>query len=241
MARTPADAAAALSTALRPADTPIGIRFLAEKPADVPVFAETHPEPGADGRTGAVAAGCVFWMHAGQRTFATLPADHGNCSVGSYTHGLLDLASAAGNDDVGALLGAGWVREEDLGAVPAVAERPGAIVYGPLGDAPATPDLVFLRLNAKGAMVLRDAWPEARVEGKPQCHIIPLAREHGEVAVSVGCMLSRVRTGMGNDELTAAIPGGKLDAVLDALEAARHADEQVAAYAAQDAKRFTAA
>ena len=55
-------------------------------------------------------------------------------------------------------------------------------------------------------MLLHDAWRGLRFEGKPQCHIIPIAKESGEIAVSVGCMLSRVRTGMSNNEVTCAIP-----------------------------------
>ena len=45
-------------------------------------------------------------------------------------------------------------------------------------------------------MVLSDAVPGLRIEGKPQCHIVAIAKEQGEVAASVGCALSRVRTGM---------------------------------------------
>jgi uncharacterized protein (DUF169 family) len=56
--------------------------------------------------------------------------------------------------------------------------------------------------------------------------------------MSVGCMLSRVRTGMANSEMTVAIPAGQLDALLDALATAQPADRAVAQYAAQDAKRF---
>ena len=40
---------------------PIAIAFAAAAPADVPALASTKPAPTADGRTGAVPAGCVFW------------------------------------------------------------------------------------------------------------------------------------------------------------------------------------
>ena len=73
------------------------------------------PAPTPDGRTGRVAAGCVFWMHAPERTFSTAPADHANCSVGSYTHGLLSLEEAATHADIGALV---EVRLGDAGRVP---------------------------------------------------------------------------------------------------------------------------
>ena len=238
MARTRADAAQELTDRLSLAAPPLGIAFLDHVPEDVPRHDGPMPAPAADGRTGRVAAGCVFWVQAAERTFATVPADHGNCSVGSYTHGLLPLEQAAQNDDVGALLQSGWVDQSAMMQVPAVQRRPAAIVYGPLAEAPYAPDVVFLRVNGKQAMLLKDAWPELRTEGKPQCHIVPIAMETGEAALSVGCMLSRVRTGMNNAEMTCAVPGDRLDALLDALAAAQPADRAVAQYAAEDQKRF---
>ena len=44
----------------------------------------------------------------------------------------------------------------------------------------------------RALMVLSDALPGLRIEGKPQCHIVAAAKEQGEVVASVGCMLSRL-------------------------------------------------
>ena len=82
----------------------------------------------------------------------------------------------------------------------------------------AGPDVVFLRLNAKQLMVLSDAIPGLRIEGKPQCHIVAVSKEHGRVAASVGCALSRVRTGMPPTEMTCAIPAGKLPEILASIQ-----------------------
>ncbi|HEX8184118.1 MAG TPA: hypothetical protein VF747_05185, partial [Blastocatellia bacterium] len=71
----------------------------------------------------------------------------------------------------------------------------------------------------------------------PQCHIIPMAKEQNEVAVSVGCMLSRARTGLSNNEMTCAIPARRLSEVIHLLKTAAVADTAVAAYASQDARR----
>lgn len=232
--------AAALTAALHPTAPPVAITFGAEAPAGVPAHGGAMPAPLPDGRTGAVPAGCVFWMHAADRTFTTSKADHGNCSVGSLTHGFATLDEVAGNDDVAALLGSGWVAMEDVPKIPVVRERPAAVTYGPLADTPVDPDVVLVRLTAKSLMVLSDALPGLRVEGKPQCHIVALAKEQGEVAASVGCMLSRVRTGMPSTETTCAIPASKLAAVVAAVEATAVIDAQVAAYAAQDSLRFAA-
>ncbi len=177
-------------------------------------------------------------MQAVDSTFTTVAADHGNCSVGSMTHGFATLDEVAGNDDVAALLGSGWVTMEDVPKIPVVAERPGVVTYGPLGETPVDPDVVLVRLTAKSLMVLSDALPGLRVEGKPQCHIVAVAKEQGEVAASVGCMLSRVRTGMPSTETTCAIPAAKLAEVVAAVERTAAIDAQVAAYAAEDARRF---
>ena len=51
--------------------------------------------------------------------------------------------------------------------------------------------------------------------------------------MSVGCMLSRVRTGMSNNEVTCAIPASRVSELIEQLRAARVADNAVAAYAAE--------
>ena len=217
---------------------PLAITFSNVAPAGVARFESPVPEPMADGRTGRVPAGCVFWMEAADKTFTTAPEDHGNCSVGSLTHGLKRLEEVAGNSDVAAILESGWVTLDVVPLIPVVKERHDYITYGPLAETSVDPDVVFLRINARQAMILSDAVPGLKFEGKPQCHIIPMAKEHGAVAVSVGCMLSRVRTGMSNNEMTCAIPADRLGEVVGLLKTTAVADNAVAAYASRDAARF---
>jgi uncharacterized protein (DUF169 family) len=226
-----------LTRALHPLAAPVAITFLDAVPDAIPAFDAAMPEPTPDGRTGRVAAGCVFWMHAPERTFSTVAADHGNCSVGSYTHGLLALEEAATRADIGALVESGWVTPDVFPTIPAVTKRPAAIVYGPLAET-QDPSVVLLRLNAQAMMVVTDALPDLRIEGKPQCHIIAVAHEHGRVAASVGCALSRARTGMGANAMTCAIPAALAAEVTERVERAAGVDAGVARYAAQDAQRF---
>jgi uncharacterized protein (DUF169 family) len=170
--------------------------------------------------------------------FATTAQDHGNCSVGSLTHGFKTFQDIAHNSDVAALCESKWVTPEAVAKIAVVREKPKSIVYGPLRDVPVEPSVILLRLNGKQQMLLHDAWPNLRLEGKPQCHIIPIAKESGEIALSVGCMLSRVRTGMSNNEVTCAIPASRVSLLIERLRAARAADTAVAAYAAEDSRRF---
>jgi uncharacterized protein (DUF169 family) len=232
------DCEQALRDLLGLAVRPIAISFMDRVPADVARFEGARPPPTLDGRTGAVPAGCVFWIEAGDRVFATLAEDRGNCSVGLLTHGFRSFDEIARNADVAALCESGWVTPEAVARIATVREKPASVVYGPLGETPVEPSVVLLRLNGKQQMMLHDAWPELRFEGKPQCHIVAIARERDEVAVSVGCMLSRVRTGLSNNEVTCAIPASRLPELIERLRDARAADLAVAAYAAEDSKRF---
>jgi uncharacterized protein (DUF169 family) len=235
-----ADLASRFEQALHLRTAPLGISFTPERPEGVEAFDAPMREPADDGRTGRVPAGCVFWVHAATRTFSTISQDHGNCSVGLYTHGFASLEDVAGNGDVAALLGSGWVTPEMVGGIPQVSERPGAVTYGPLAETPPSvnPDVVLARVNGRQLMVISDAIPDLRIEGKPQCHIVAVAKETGTAAASVGCALSRARTGMTPDEMTCAIPAGAFADAVEAIERTAEVDSVVAHYAAQDARRF---
>jgi uncharacterized protein (DUF169 family) len=229
---------AELSDTLHLAAPPLAITF-SDAPLDgVPMFDEPMPSPLPDGRTGRVPAGCVFWMKAAEKTFGTVAEDHANCSVGSVTHGFKTLEDVGANSDVAALLESGWVTMDVVPQIPVVHERPGAVTYGPLAETPVDPDVVFLRVTGRQLMVLSDAIPGLRIEGKPQCHIIAIAKEEGVPAASVGCALSRVRTGMPPTEMTCAIPAPKLAEIVASVQQHAGADGAVAKYAADDAARF---
>ena len=243
MSRNPvwSDLANRLTASLRPIAAPIGIAFVPQGAAgDAPRFEASYPPPNESGRTGAVSAGCVFWMKAVDRMFSTNADDHANCSVGSYTHGFVTLQEAATRDDVAAALESGWVNEAAMSSLPQLHNRPAQVVYGPLASFPADPDVVLVRINALALMTLKDAFPNLRIEGKPQCHIIAIAKENGEIAASVGCALSRARTGMRSEELTCALPGSRLTEIVPAIEVASNLDRAMASYAGADAQRFNA-
>ena len=232
------DLSLALTSSLHLTSPPIAITFAASTPDGVAPFDQPMAAPAADGRTGRVPAGCVFWMHAVEATFSTVAADHGNCSVGTMTHGFASLEEVAGHSDVAVLLESGWVTMDMVPDIPVVTERPGAVIYGPLATTAFDPDVILIRLNGKQLMVLSDALPGLRVDGKPQCHIVAVAKERGEVAASVGCMLSRTRTAMPSEEMTCAIPAPRLAEVVERIESAASVDAVVASYAADDARRF---
>lgn len=228
-----------LTSVLRLQAPPIAITFTDELPEGVAPFASRMHAPASDGRTGRVAAGCVFWVKATDRTFTTVADDHRNCGVGSLTHGFIDLNTAAQSADVAELLTSGWVTEDVFPQIPVVSGPTNVVTYGPLAEPPLDPDVVLIRLDGAALMTMSDAVPDLSIEGKPQCHIVAIAKEQQRVAASVGCALSRARTGMPDAEMTCAIPASRLSTLVQSLESTRAVDERVARYAAQDAHRFT--
>jgi uncharacterized protein (DUF169 family) len=89
-------------------------------------------------------------------------------------------------------------------------------------------------------MTIGDATADLAIESKPQCHIVAIAKGQRRPAASVGCALSRARTGMGAHEMTCALPGSRLEEIVTAIESASSIDTAVARYAATDAYRFAA-
>ena len=228
-----------LRATLRPFAAPVAITFLPQgEVAPLSRLDDAYPEPNDQGRTGQVPAGCVFWVRGATESFATTAPDHANCSVGGLTHGFLTVEEAASKDDVCAVLDAGWVDEAAVAGLPRVTDTPGTVLYGPLADTRSDPDVVLVRVDGLALMTLKDSLPELRIEGKPQCHIIAIAKEEGTVAASVGCALSRARTGMRPEEMTCAIPGHRVAEVVEALEGTVRLNQAMANYAATDARRF---
>ncbi|MGH8927986.1 MAG: DUF169 domain-containing protein [Acidimicrobiia bacterium] len=218
---------------------PVAITFHDTAPnGSTTYFEQPMSAPTPDGRSGRVSASCVFWMHGSQSTFATRPEDHGNCSVGRFTHGLAGTADILDKSDVAALLQVGWVTMDAFAGVAALSRRPEAISYGPLGDATELPDVVLLRLSPAQMMEIADALP-VEFSGKPQCQILPRAANRKVIVASMGCALSRARTGMEASELTCAVPGERIKELADALERVVGADRAVAGYAEVDKQRFS--
>lgn len=208
--------------------------------AHPPVAITFSTQPAAEGgeKLAAQPAGCCFWEPAQRQPIDTRASDHANCSTGSYTHGLTDLAAAKSAPDTAALVGSGWITPADLAAVARLPIQPTLIRYEPL-EAATSPDVVLIRLGPSSLMTLQGACPDLRLASRPQCQIIPLAYS-GQTAVSPGCAISRARTGLPAGEMTCALPGEILAEVTDRLRQAVTADQSAVSYASTDLQRFDA-
>lgn len=193
---------------------PIALAFQPSAPPGIPRIDAAGP------------SGCTYWKLAAEgNVFYTEAADHYNCPIGSYTHGI-DLPPAQAHELeglVGTMLQLEYLRQEEIPAIPQREAPFGVAVYGPLADASFGVDVVIVRGNAKQMMLIAEAASaaglshDAGMMGRPTCAMVPEAMQSGRGAVSLGCIGNRVYTGLGDDEFYAAIPGPKLDAFMAKL------------------------
>jgi uncharacterized protein (DUF169 family) len=196
------------------------------------------PPAGVAKFEGTVPAGCTFWRMASEgRTFFTVPSDHYNCAIGSYTHNIPLPADRAYELEatLGFMTDIGYVRMEEVPGIPVLPTTPGAVVYAPLGDTPVDPDVVLFWGPASRVMLLQEAAIRAGVAsglntfGRPTCMAVPAACAGGMVA-STGCVGNRVYTGAEEGEMYAAVPGRDLARLAETTGTIRSANAQLLEY-----------
>jgi len=218
---------ARLSQLLALESAPVGIAFRSAAPSGVGRVERPGP------------AGCAYWkLAADGGVFYTEAADHYNCPVGSYTHGVeLPAARAAELQQVvGTMVGLQYIRMEEVATLPRRTEPFGVAVYAPLGEAPVDPDVIIVRGNARQIMLVAEAARAAGIGhdgaamGRPACAMIPEAMRSARGNTSLGCIGNRVYTGLGDAELYFTIPGSRLGDVVDKLETIVHANRELEKY-----------
>ncbi|HTZ48098.1 MAG TPA: DUF169 domain-containing protein [Verrucomicrobiae bacterium] len=216
-----------IAAVTKPARHPVAVTFLDEIPPDVRKFDGTEP------------SGCSFWrLAAAGRTFYTLPENHFNCAVGAYTHNIpLSVEREKETEQtLKMMFDLGYVKPEEVPQIPRLSKTPKAILYSPLAEAAAVPDVVLFALRPAGAMLLQEAANRAGVSsgapalGRPTCMALPASLQHGTIA-SLGCIGNRVYTGLGEDEMYVVLRGKDLPAVAEALQVVGSANSALHDYA----------
>jgi uncharacterized protein (DUF169 family) len=205
---------------------PVAVAFRASAPGDVEKFAGTEP------------SGCSFWRLAGDgRTFYTVPADHYNCAIGSYTHNisLPPERSVELEQTLSFMAGISYIKMEEVGGIPRLRETPGVIIYSPLGETPVAPDVVLFAGTPRQLMLLQEAAQRAGEAAqiplleRPTCMALPAAMAHG-VVMSAGCIGNRVYTDLEDGGMYVAIPGEALAKIAPELGTIAAANAQLMEY-----------
>lgn len=210
--------ASELSRHLELAHAPIQISYLEQAPAGV----REHP--------GGVPSVCTFFSEGAREPFyAGLPA-HEDCEVGAFVLGI-EPKGEVGQRLMGTLAmmhQEGYLRPGEEAQIPHNAKPPQFVAYGPLGSLPMAPSTVLMFASAKGAMLAMEAAPgPVPVNGRPMCAIVPTLQQGASVAVSTGCIGSRIYTGLADGEMVVGVRGDHLEAFAGALRRIRQANTVV--------------
>jgi uncharacterized protein (DUF169 family) len=216
-----------IASAVKPGKRPVAVTFLDSAPPGVKKFEGTEP------------SSCSFWrLAAAGSTFYTAPEDHFNCAVGAYTHNI--ALSPEREKETGQTLkmmfDLGYVKPEEVPQIPRLAKAPKAILYSPLGQAVAEPDVVLFACRPASAMLLQEAANRAGAGtgapalGRPTCMALPVSLQQGTI-ISLGCIGNRVYTGLAEDELYVVIRGKDLAGVLEGLKTVQTANTALQNYA----------
>jgi uncharacterized protein (DUF169 family) len=194
---------------------PVGVSFCDEVPEGIPEY-EGH-----------VAAGCQFWEQASHSLFATSAVDHHLCSIGVYTHNLVDAPETQQHEletTLKTMIGIDYIREPEVKEIPVVNRQSKYVVYGPLSEFQANPDVVILFAHAQQGLILSEA--AERVDdntppamGRPACAVIPQVMNQGKAAMSLGCCGARAYLEALSDNIALwALPGENLANYAEQIE-----------------------
>ena len=214
-----------LTDVLRLSRRPVAIAFRDAPPQDVLPLAGSQP------------SGCSFWrLASGGQVFYTVPSDHFNCPVGSFTHNI--PMPAEREPELKGVLAMMWdigyIRMDDIPAITRLPQTPAVTVYAPLAQTPVVPDVVLLAGTPAKLMLLHEAAVRASKSilpllGRPTCMAIPAALSGG-VASSLGCIGNRVYTGIADDQFYTVVAGSDLDVIMTELDTIVSANAQLAEY-----------
>lgn len=151
---------------------PVAVKFQEAPPAGVRKFHGTEP------------AGCSFWrLAAGGQTFYTVPSDHYDCAIGSYTHNIPLPQERAQEleQTLSFMTRLGYIKVDEVPTIPRLPQTPGVVIYAPLGDTPVDPDVVLFAGPPGRIMLLQEAALRADLGtqipllSRPTCMALPAA------------------------------------------------------------------
>ena len=211
-------------------------------------FLDAPPPPLARWAGGPVAAGCVFWDKAMDgSSFYTLPADHWNCAIGSYTHKIGLPADRAGElgTTIDFMVETRYLDAAEVPEIPTLDQAPAAVAYAPASSDAFKADAVLLALTPAQATLVYEAALRAGIargpvgaSSRPSCAILPESAKTELIAISFGCRGNRTFTAVGEDEMYLSIPGTRWDDFLDRLPEVQRSNLTLGNYYQAQAAKF---
>lgn len=188
------------------------------------------PPKGVAEHPGGSPSVCTFFAEGQKKAFWVNLQGHEACEIGAFVLGVAPEGDVGRRlmATVGAMQKEGYLAPGDEAKIPRNATAPKYVAYGPLGSLPVAPTNVLMFAKPRSAMLAMEASGQpVPVNGRPMCAVVPTLNHGAPVAVSVGCIGSRVYTQMGDDQMVVGVRGDYLEEFAKRLRTIRHANEFV--------------
>jgi len=176
-----------LTTDLELTTPPIQITYLESAPEGVTRYPGVAPSV------------CTYFAEGRSAPFYADLKAHEACEVGAFVLGIPPEGEAGGRlmSMVGLMHKEGYIAPGEEAQIPRNAKPPKFVAYGPLGSLPMPPTNVLIFAPPKSAMfAVEAAGGSAPMNGRPMCAIVPTLNHGANVAISIGCIGSRIFTGL---------------------------------------------
>jgi uncharacterized protein (DUF169 family) len=198
---------------------PMQISYLEEAPNGV----AKHP--------GGAPSVCTFFAEGTTHPFYASLSEHEACEIGAFVLGVAPEGEVGSRlmATVGTMQKEGYLAPGEEAAIPRNASPPKFVAYGPLGTLPMPPTDVLLFARPKSAMYAMEAAKgSVPMNGRPMCAVVPTLNQGAPIAVSIGCIGSRIYTQMGDDRMVVGIRGDHLERFASDVRRIRQANASVA-------------
>jgi len=207
-----------LTDDLELASAPVQISYLDAAPKGV----QEHP--------GGAPSVCTFFSEGKTKAFYAPLPEHEACEIGAFVLGINPEGEKATKlmAMIGMMQKEGYLAPGEEAKIPRNAQAPKFVAYGPLGSLPMPPTDVLMFARPKSAMLAMEASSApVPVNGRPMCAVVPTLHAGAPVAVSTGCVGSRIFTGMGDDTMIVGVRGDQLTEFAHRLRTIRSANAAV--------------
>ncbi|HYK94049.1 MAG TPA: DUF169 domain-containing protein [Thermoplasmata archaeon] len=190
------------------------------------------PPQGVREHPGGVPSVCTFFAEGRSGPFFASVRAHEDCEIGAFVLGITPAGELGERlmSTLGGMQKEGYLQPGEEAKIPHNPTPPKFVAYGPLGSLPVPPTSVLLFARPKSVMLALEAAPgPVPTNGRPMCAIVPTLNQGAKVAMSMGCIGSRVYTQMGDDTLIVGVRGDHLAEFAKTVKRIRQANDVVGA------------
>ncbi|HZY70948.1 MAG TPA: DUF169 domain-containing protein [Thermoplasmata archaeon] len=196
----------------------------------VQVSYTSAPPGGVAEHPGGAPSVCTFFAEGAVHPFFADAPAHDACEIGAFVIGRKPEGELGTRllGTIGTMVEDGYLGADEPSKIPHNPEAPKYVAYGPLGSLDLPPTTVLLFAKPKSAMLaVEAAGGHVPMNGRPMCAINPILNQGAPVAMSLGCIGSRVYTQMADHELVFGIRGDHLAEFAASVRRIRGANDAV--------------